>query len=115
MATGSSNLHVVFIPAMAPGHMIPLVQAARLFAARGVRSTIITTVHNALTIQPSIDGDIDRGYPLTVRTINFPASEVGLPIGIENMSACTTECWYHRHRKPRTNRNGWTCDHKHNH
>ncbi|KAM0008332.1 putative transferase, protein kinase RLK-Pelle-RLCK-VIIa-2 family [Helianthus debilis subsp. tardiflorus] len=26
-----------------------------------------------------------------------------------------TYCWYHRHRKPRTNRNGWTCDHKHNH
>ncbi|MFS7990272.1 putative UDP-glucuronosyl/UDP-glucosyltransferase, UDP-glycosyltransferase family [Helianthus anomalus] len=91
MATGSSNLHVVFIPAMLPGHMIPLVQAARLFAARGIHSTIITTVHNALTIQPSIEGDIDRGYPLTVRTINFPASEVGLPIGIENMSACTTE------------------------
>ncbi|KAI3743479.1 hypothetical protein L1987_61189 [Smallanthus sonchifolius] len=85
MVTGSSNLYVVFVPLLAPGHMIPLVQLARLFAARGVRTTIITTVHNALTIQPSID----RGYPLTVQTVNFPASEVGLPTGIENLSACT--------------------------
>ncbi|KAF5803246.1 hypothetical protein HanXRQr2_Chr06g0269071 [Helianthus annuus] len=23
-------------------------------------------------------------------------------------------CWYHRHRKPRTNRNGWYCDRIHN-
>ncbi|KAI7724866.1 LOW QUALITY PROTEIN: hypothetical protein M8C21_006980 [Ambrosia artemisiifolia] len=71
--------------------MIPLVQAARLFAARGVRSTIVTTVHNALTFQASIDHDIERGYPITVHTINFPASEVELPIGIENLSSCTNE------------------------
>ncbi|KAJ0503354.1 putative UDP-glucuronosyl/UDP-glucosyltransferase, UDP-glycosyltransferase family [Helianthus annuus] len=89
MANGSSNLHVVFIPLLAPGHMIPLVQVARLFAARGVRSTIVTTVHNSLTIQPSIDRDLKRDYPITVRTINFPSSEVGLPTGIENLSACT--------------------------
>ncbi|KAI3677175.1 hypothetical protein L1987_86797 [Smallanthus sonchifolius] len=90
MVTGVSNLHVVFIPLLAPGHMIPLVQLARLFAARGVRSTIITTVHNALTIQPSIDLDIKTGYPLTILTVNFPSSEVGLPTGIENASTCTT-------------------------
>ncbi|XP_076917376.1 solanidine UDP-glucose glucosyltransferase 1-like [Bidens hawaiensis] len=71
--------------------MIPLVQAARVFAARGFRCTIITTVHNALTFQTSIDRDINIGYPITVRTINFPASEVGLPVGIESFGACTTE------------------------
>ncbi|KAJ0781089.1 putative RNA-directed RNA polymerase [Helianthus annuus] len=30
-------------------------------------------------------------------------------------SAWYQVCWYHRHRKPRTNRNGWYCDHIHNH
>ncbi|KAJ0736010.1 putative UDP-glucuronosyl/UDP-glucosyltransferase [Helianthus annuus] len=89
MANGSSNLHVVFIPLLVRSHMIPLVQVARLFAARGVRSTIVTTVHNSLTIQPSIDRDLKRDYPITVRTINFPSSEVGLPTGIENLSAYT--------------------------
>ncbi|KAK9068443.1 hypothetical protein SSX86_012557 [Deinandra increscens subsp. villosa] len=89
MVTGGSNLHVVFLPLLAPGHMIPLVQAARLFAANGVRSTIITTVQNAVTLKPSIDHETDLDHPLSVITVNFPSSEVGLPPGVENFSTCT--------------------------
>ncbi|KAK1426040.1 hypothetical protein QVD17_14708 [Tagetes erecta] len=75
--------------ALAPGHMIPLVQVARLFACRGVRSTIITTINNTPMIKTMIERDIDAGYSLIVLNVDFPASEVGLPVGIENSSACT--------------------------
>ncbi|KAL4581078.1 hypothetical protein LXL04_017286 [Taraxacum kok-saghyz] len=63
--------------------------AARLFAAQGVRSTIIATVHNALIFKSSVDRDISAGIPIAVQTITFPASEVGLPIGLESLNAAT--------------------------
>ncbi|KAJ9559281.1 hypothetical protein OSB04_013895 [Centaurea solstitialis] len=90
METGGIHLHVVFLPAPAPGHMIPLVQLARLFAGRGVRSTIITTFHNALTFQASIHQAIAAGHPINVQTLTFPSSEVGLPAGVESLGTATT-------------------------
>ncbi|CAI9304199.1 unnamed protein product [Lactuca saligna] len=86
---GAGDLHVVFLPFFASSHTIPLVHAARLFAAQGVRSTIITTVHNALIFKSSVDRDISAGFPIAVQTLNFPASEVGLPVGIENINDAT--------------------------
>nr|XP_043610167.1 nuatigenin 3-beta-glucosyltransferase-like [Erigeron canadensis] len=81
----NNNLHVVFLPLFAKSHMIPLVQVARLFAARGVRSTIITTIHNEQIFKNDVDRDIADGYPIAVNTnLTFPASEVGLPVGVEN-------------------------------
>ncbi|KAI7752226.1 hypothetical protein M8C21_023147 [Ambrosia artemisiifolia] len=61
MATGNNNLHVVFIPAFALGHMIPLVQAARLFAPPSSQPFItpshskppLTVTSNAVTLSPS--------------------------------------------------------------
>ncbi|KAI7752221.1 hypothetical protein M8C21_023142 [Ambrosia artemisiifolia] len=61
MATGSNNLHVVFIPAFALGHMIPLVQAARLFAPPSSQpfitpshsKTPLTVTSNAVTLSPT--------------------------------------------------------------
>ncbi|GJR00716.1 soyasapogenol B glucuronide galactosyltransferase-like protein [Tanacetum coccineum] len=87
MATSTENLHVIFVPFFASSHIIPLVHVARLFAARGVRSTIITTVHNALIFQTMVDRDIKTGHPISVQTIDFPSSEVGLPKGIENVNS----------------------------
>ncbi|KAK1302091.1 UDP-glucose flavonoid 3-O-glucosyltransferase 7 [Acorus calamus] len=39
-------LHIFFFPLMAPGHIIPMSSLAALFAARGVRSTLLTTPSN---------------------------------------------------------------------
>ncbi|CAI9304203.1 unnamed protein product [Lactuca saligna] len=89
--TGAGHLHVVFLPFFATSHAIPLVHVARLFAAQGVRSTIITTVYNALIFQSSVDRDISAGLPIAVQTLNFPASEVGLPVGVENLNAVTNQ------------------------
>ncbi|KAK9068442.1 hypothetical protein SSX86_012556 [Deinandra increscens subsp. villosa] len=90
ITAAGGDLHIVFLPYFTSSHIIPLVHAARLFASRGVRSTIITTVHNARLFQPSVDRDSAAGHHISVHTLNFPASEVGLPIGVEDFSAAPT-------------------------
>ncbi|RVW49761.1 Scopoletin glucosyltransferase [Vitis vinifera] len=47
MGNETDQLHVLFFPFMALGHMIPTIDMAKLFSARGVRATIITTPLNA--------------------------------------------------------------------
>ncbi|CAO2814847.1 unnamed protein product [Amaranthus hypochondriacus] len=46
MGEKPKQLHVVFFPFMAHGHMIPILDIARLFTTRGVKTTIITTPVN---------------------------------------------------------------------
>ncbi|KAF5784117.1 putative UDP-glucuronosyl/UDP-glucosyltransferase, UDP-glycosyltransferase family [Helianthus annuus] len=91
MIPTGDDLHIVFLPKLTSSHMIPLVNAARVFAARGVRSTIITTVHNALLFQASVDRDTAAGHPISIHTVTFPSSEVGLPVGMEAISSAPTQ------------------------
>ncbi|XP_060190003.1 solanidine UDP-glucose glucosyltransferase 1-like [Lycium barbarum] len=87
----SKHLHVLFLPFLATGHLIPLVNAARLFASRGVNVTILTTPHNALLVQSSINNDVRiSGHSISIHTIPFPSAKVGLPEGIESFSAATS-------------------------
>uniref|UniRef100_A0A453CZ00 Uncharacterized protein n=1 Tax=Aegilops tauschii subsp. strangulata TaxID=200361 RepID=A0A453CZ00_AEGTS len=48
-------LHILFFPFLAPGHLIPIADMAALFAARGVRCTILTTPVNAAIIRSAVD------------------------------------------------------------
>ncbi|KAL1329389.1 hypothetical protein HN51_046499 [Arachis hypogaea] len=80
MGKENRQLHVLFFPFFANGHIIPCVDLARVFAARGVTSTIVTTTHNA----PFISRTIGKSQ-ITLRTIKFPPpEETGLPEGCEN-------------------------------
>ncbi|CAL5192396.1 unnamed protein product [Lathyrus oleraceus] len=81
----SQQLHVVFVPFPTPGHMIPMIDTARLFAKHGVNVTIINTHANALPFQKSIDSDFNSGYSIKTQLIHFPSSQVGLPEGVENV------------------------------
>ncbi|PNX99657.1 isoflavonoid glucosyltransferase [Trifolium pratense] len=74
-------LKLYFIPYLAAGHMIPLCDIAALFASRGHFVTIITTPLNAKILPKSNN--------FNVHTFQFPSKEVGLPEGIENLSAVT--------------------------
>ncbi|KOM57279.1 hypothetical protein LR48_Vigan11g031100 [Vigna angularis] len=84
------QLNVIFFPFPAPGHMIPMVDTARLFAKHGVSVTIITTLANAFTFQKAIDTDFNSGYHITTRLLPFPAAQLGLPQGLENAKDATT-------------------------
>ncbi|MED6149482.1 hypothetical protein PIB30_062918 [Stylosanthes scabra] len=86
------GLHIFLFPFMAHGHVIPTIDMAKLFASRGVKSTIITTPLNVPFISKAIaksktpytDDDIH------IQTIKLPLVEAGLPEGCENMDSFTS-------------------------
>ncbi|MED6197096.1 hypothetical protein PIB30_053536 [Stylosanthes scabra] len=84
MSSESSSLHIFFFPLMAYGHMIPMVDMAKLFASRGVKSTIVTTPVNATLISKAIRKFQTHNNNIHIETIEFPCSKVGLPEGCEN-------------------------------
>ncbi|KAK7252018.1 hypothetical protein RIF29_35691 [Crotalaria pallida] len=77
-------LHILLFPFLAHGHMIPVVDMAKLFASKGVRATIITTPINAPFISKSIENSKSHSNMINIQTIKFPCAEVGLPEGCEN-------------------------------
>ncbi|KAG1367941.1 UDP-glucose flavonoid 3-O-glucosyltransferase 7 [Cocos nucifera] len=90
-ASSTGPLHMLFFPLMSPGHMIPMVDMARLFATRGVRSTIVTTPVNAANLGRTVDASAARGLPLSLHVIPFPdPAATGLAPGQENLSAVPT-------------------------
>ncbi|XP_072992700.1 uncharacterized protein [Typha latifolia] len=90
----SMDLHVFFLPFLAPGHMIPIVDLARLLADRGVKSTVVTTAGNLALIQPTIDlfnsSLPSHFHPIQILLLPFPFSESNLPQGQENLAAFPT-------------------------
>ncbi|KAG2326602.1 hypothetical protein Bca52824_009330 [Brassica carinata] len=80
-----SSLHFVLFPFMAQGHMIPMVDIARLLAQRGVTITIVTTPHNASRFKNVLSRAIESGLPIKVAHVKFPSQETGLLEGKENI------------------------------
>ncbi|XP_031276263.1 UDP-glycosyltransferase 73C1-like [Pistacia vera] len=85
--TGLQQLHFVLIPLMCPGHLIPMVDMARLLVEHGVMVTLITTPLNAIRFEAIINRDIQSGLPIRILKLRFPCVEAGLPEGCENMDA----------------------------
>ncbi|CAN1352600.1 Scopoletin glucosyltransferase [Linum perenne] len=86
MDSKQQQLHVVFLPFMAQGHMIPLIDMARLFARHGAKSTIVTTPLNAPLFSDKIKRDAEQGLHIHTHIIDFPFAEAGLPEGCENVN-----------------------------
>ncbi|KAJ7972307.1 Glycosyltransferase [Quillaja saponaria] len=77
--------HFVLVPLMAQGHMIPMIDMARLFAERGIFVTLVSTPYNASRFEQSIHRANSSGLPIQLLQIPFPCKQVGLPIGCENL------------------------------
>lgn len=90
MVSENQKLHVMFLPYIAPGHMVPMVDMARLFAASGIEVTIILTTMNARRFQNAIDRDSRLGREISLRILCFPSQEAGLPEGCENLMSTST-------------------------
>ncbi|PQQ08346.1 UDP-glucose flavonoid 3-O-glucosyltransferase 7 [Prunus yedoensis var. nudiflora] len=66
---------------MAPGHMKPTIAMAKLFASRGIKTTIISTPQNVAFFSKTIERSKDSGFEIGVLLLKFPSVKVGLPGG----------------------------------
>ncbi|KAL5546017.1 hypothetical protein UlMin_005704 [Ulmus minor] len=89
MATSlrEKKLHILFIPFMAQGHLIPMVDIARLLSRHDIIVTIATTSLNFNRFKATVDRDIRSSLPVHVLQLVFPNSEVGLPEGCESVDS----------------------------
>ncbi|PRQ43690.1 putative hexosyltransferase [Rosa chinensis] len=78
--------HFVLVPLMAQGHMIPMIDIARLFAEPGVIVSLVTTPYKASRFESCISRARDQsGLPISIVKISFSCQEVGLPMGSESL------------------------------
>ncbi|XP_071908334.1 UDP-glycosyltransferase 73C4-like [Coffea arabica] len=75
--------HFILIPFMAQGHLLPVIDIARLLARRGVTITIFTTPVNAKRFESIVAREVDAGLQIRVIKLGFPSAEAGLPAGCE--------------------------------
>ncbi|KAL7096761.1 hypothetical protein ACP275_10G099800 [Erythranthe tilingii] len=82
------KLHFVLIPLPAQGHMIPMIDMAKLLAQHGgVVTSLVTTPHNAARFSATIHRAHSAGLHIRLIEIPFPCHEVGLPPGCENLDS----------------------------
>uniref|UniRef100_A0A1D1YS43 Glycosyltransferase n=1 Tax=Anthurium amnicola TaxID=1678845 RepID=A0A1D1YS43_9ARAE len=92
---GEQKLHFVLVPLMAQGHVIPMVDLARLLAERGALVSLIATPHNLSRVRAAADSAGAAGLPIRFVPIPFPCAEVGLPEGCENIDLLPTNAQGH--------------------
>ncbi|KAG6535436.1 hypothetical protein ZIOFF_000408 [Zingiber officinale] len=86
----ADDLHILFLPFLAPGHMIPMVDLARLFAGRGIKATVVTTTGNVPLVKPTVDlanTDASLRHTIQLLPLRLPCSEAGIPEGYENLAS----------------------------
>ncbi|KAJ9175275.1 hypothetical protein P3X46_013846 [Hevea brasiliensis] len=90
MDSQSSQIHIIFFPYVAYGHILPTIDMARLFARRGVKATIVTTLLNVPGFSKAIERERELGVEISIRVMKFPYAEAGLPEGCENLNYLNT-------------------------
>uniref|UniRef100_A0A803L7H6 Uncharacterized protein n=1 Tax=Chenopodium quinoa TaxID=63459 RepID=A0A803L7H6_CHEQI len=91
VAEEPQRLHVVFFPLMAAGHMIPILDMAKIFATHHVKTTIVTTPLNAPTFTKPLESYKNVGPSIDIEIIPFDSKEAGLPEGVENFEQFTSD------------------------
>ncbi|XP_038903824.1 UDP-glycosyltransferase 73C6-like isoform X2 [Benincasa hispida] len=78
--------HFLLFPFMAQGHMIPMIDLAKLLARRGAIITIVTTPLNSARFHSVLTRAIRSGLQIHIVELQFPSNkETGLPEGCENV------------------------------
>ncbi|KAI3986935.1 hypothetical protein MKX01_039870 [Papaver californicum] len=92
MDSGSDHhqIHIFFFPFIAYGHMIPTIDIAELFAARGIKTSVILTPFSASVFSESIDRERTLGLDIHIQVLQFPAIEAGIPRGFESVDDMTS-------------------------
>ncbi|GFS45812.1 UDP-glucosyl transferase 73C1 [Actinidia rufa] len=90
MAAQAHQPHFIVFPLMAQGHMIPMIDIAKLLAQRGVKVTIVTTPLNAERFKTIIS---HAKLSIQFLELGFPCKEAGLPAGCENLDKLPSLDW----------------------
>ncbi|MED6216278.1 UDP-glycosyltransferase [Stylosanthes scabra] len=85
MVVQANQPHFILFPLMAQGHIIPMMDIAKLLAHRGVIVTIFTTPKNASRFTSVLSRAVSSGLQIRLIQIPFPCQEAGLPEGFESM------------------------------
>ncbi|XP_047065560.1 UDP-glycosyltransferase 73C1-like [Lolium rigidum] len=88
------EMHFLLVPLVAQGHIIPMVDLARLIAARGPRVTVLTTPVNAARNRPAVDAAANAGLAVELVELPFPGPTLGLPEGLENADQLVDRTMY---------------------
>ncbi|KAM7468239.1 hypothetical protein LguiB_015801 [Lonicera macranthoides] len=84
MASQAQEAHFILLPLMAPGHIIPIIDIAKLLAHHGAIATIITTPSNAQRFKTNLTRATQSGLKIRLLELPFPCAESGLPEGCDN-------------------------------
>ncbi|KAE9619655.1 putative hexosyltransferase [Lupinus albus] len=71
MCSQESHIHFVLFPLMAQGHMIPMMDIARIMAQHGLIVTIVTTPNNAARFTQTFTRSIESGSQIRLVEIQF--------------------------------------------
>ncbi|KAK4491121.1 hypothetical protein RD792_001845 [Penstemon davidsonii] len=81
------QLHIVLFPMMAHGHMIPIVDMAKLFTSRGLKTTIISTPAFADPIRRAQESGLNIGLSI----LEFPPKKSELPDHIVSLDQVSSD------------------------
>ncbi|KAK6143554.1 hypothetical protein DH2020_023902 [Rehmannia glutinosa] len=81
------QLHILFLPMMAHGHMIPTLDMAKLFTSKGLKTTIISTPAFADPIEKAQNS----GFNIGLKIIKFPPKQSELPDHIVSLDQATSD------------------------
>ncbi|KAK7245051.1 hypothetical protein RIF29_39881 [Crotalaria pallida] len=79
------QLHFVLFPFMAQGHMIPMMDIAKILVQHNVIVTVVTTPKNATRFTPIFARYNESGFQIRLVELQFQFEEAGLQDGCENL------------------------------